>query len=322
MTSTDKTETNGWHSQADRLAVNHASLGTAVVTATEQARRRRALKREAQTIDEQAQQREIHLAQELEQAAAKIAGLERRIAVETAAARALRDELTERDAQPDLKARVAELEGEIAAAHDAIAHRDNEINSLQTSLDLALIRPEPVPQPSRGDDERTARIDFLESALAAAEAECARLANEALANDDKHRAESNAFNAVIADLTMRALVAEQQVGMLERSRNELVDGAGTLLKTIDSRDAALRRAERKMKSLTARVAALEAQTVAHERQANGSTPRRADDTSERERRKWAELAGALAKLMTLRRQSANRIRELSGSGLLASTIAF
>ena len=63
---------------------------------------------------------------------ARATGLERRLAQETAAKQTLSEQFEAADA------RIAELENELAAAHDELALRDNENQSLRTSLDLAM----------------------------------------------------------------------------------------------------------------------------------------------------------------------------------------
>jgi hypothetical protein len=57
-------------------------------------------------------------------------------------------------------------------------------------------------------DART-RIEYLEAALAAAEAECARLAGETSGVREKHQAETCALKARFDDMSMRAATAEK-----------------------------------------------------------------------------------------------------------------
>jgi hypothetical protein len=210
--------------------------------------------------------------QQLTEAMAEIAMLERRIALESATAHALREEL---DAQSDAERQVAALVGEIDFVRDTVAHRDIEIHSLRTSLELALGQCEAVSLRPSGDDTMPARIEFLESALAAAENECARLSDESRANNERHRLESDGLNAMFADMTSRALAAESQLKEVLRS----------LQKTADNRRAI-------------------------------------DDASEKERKNWAELARALARLVMIKRQSTEPDRTPSASTLLVNTVAF
>ena len=124
MALNGKAQGNGWLDQAARLAVTHA---TPIAT------RPQSSPGAAETeFDAAADGREIELADELELARARAVGLERRLAQETAAKQTLSEQFAAADA------RIAELENELAAAHDELALRDNENQSLRTSLDLAM----------------------------------------------------------------------------------------------------------------------------------------------------------------------------------------
>jgi chromosome segregation ATPase len=226
------------------------------------------------------------------------------------------------------------------------------------------------------------QLEYLQTALATAETECARLSSEAR----DFRIEASTLSDVLATMTSRAETAERlladarecllariaehavternladataarrdagselvqlqdllrlkqfQINELEQSRLQLIAATNTLLKTFQSRDAALVHADEEIKVLNARIVQLEAQIVQLEAQARQANKRRqtakaavqppqtvtlpaADDAGEKIRKKWAELARELAKLAKLKPQLATPIQ--AGPSLLASTITF
>src|SRR5580692_11885766 len=125
MALSGKAQGNGWLDQATRLAVTHA---TPIATRPQSS----PAAPETEFDPAAAASREIALADELELARARAIGLERRLAQETAAKQTLSEQFEAADA------RIAELENELAAAYDELALRDNESQSLRTSLDLAM----------------------------------------------------------------------------------------------------------------------------------------------------------------------------------------
>jgi hypothetical protein len=106
-----------------------------------------------------------------------------------------------------------------------------------------------------------------------------------------------------------------------------------LLKSFQSRDTAANHAEERRNVLNARIAELEAEVrLAASRQAGAprdlqaqpEAVRRvnAEDAGETMRKKWAELARELAKLVKLKREFSASIQTRSAPALLASTITF
>jgi chromosome segregation ATPase len=372
MALSGKAQGNGWLDQAARLAVAHA---TPIAT-----RAQSSPTTDEAEFDAAAASREIELADELESTRARAIGLERRLAQETAAKQALSEQFEAADA------RIAELENELAVANDELALRDNESQSLRTSLDLAMAEnaglTERLAKSDAAQHSSGSQLEYLQTALTAAETECTRLSSEARDS----RIEAITLNDVLAKMTSRAEAAERlladareclaasiaenaatersladataarrdaaseihqlqdllrlkqcQINELEQSRLQLIAATNTLLKTFQSRDAALVHADDEIKVLNARIAELEAQIAQFEAQARQAIRRReaakaaaqsrqtvilptADDGGEKIRKKWAELARELAKLAKLKPQLVTPAR--AGSSLLASTITF
>jgi len=195
MAPNGKAQGNGWLDQATRLAVTHA---TPIAT------RAQISPAAAETeFDAAAASREIELADELELTRARAVGLERRLAQETAAKQTLGEQFAAADA------RIAELENELAAAHDDLALRDNENESLRTSLDLAMAENAALTERLAKSDvarhSTGSQLEYLQTALATAETECTRLFNEARDS----RMEASTLTDVLARMTSRAEVAER-----------------------------------------------------------------------------------------------------------------
>jgi chromosome segregation ATPase len=301
MALSDKAQGNGWLDQAARLAVTHA---------TPIAKRAQPSLTVVETeFDAAADSREIELADELELTHARAAGLERRLAQETAAKQTLDEQFEAADA------RIVELENELATARDELALRDNENESLRTSLDLAMAEnaslTERLAKRDAAEHSTSSQLEFLQSALATAETECTRLFNEAR----DFRIEASTLNDVLAKMTSRAdareclagRIAESavternladataarrdgerdlhelqdllrlkqcQINELEQSRLQLIAATNTLLKTFQNRDAALVHADEEIKVLNARIVQLEAQVAQLEVQARQAASRR------------------------------------------------
>ncbi len=186
---------NGWLDQAARLAVTHS---TPIAK-----RAQPSLAVVESEFDATADDREAELAEELESTRARAAGLERRLAQETAAKQTLSEQFEAADA------RIVELENELAAAHDELALRDNENQSLRTSLDLAMAENAALTErlaksdaAHRGTDSQ---LEYLQTALTAAETDCTRLSSEAR----DYRIEASVLHGRLATMSSRAEVAER-----------------------------------------------------------------------------------------------------------------
>jgi chromosome segregation ATPase len=195
MALSGKAQGNGWLDQATRLAVTHA---TPIATRPQSSPP--AVETE---FDAAAASREIELADELELTRARAIGLERRLAQETAAKQTLSEQFEAADA------RIAELENELAVAYDDVALRDNENQSLRTSLDLAMAENAGLTErlaKSDGAQRSTgSQLEYLQTALTAAETECSRHFSEARDS----RMEASTLTDVLARMTSRAEVAER-----------------------------------------------------------------------------------------------------------------
>jgi chromosome segregation ATPase len=194
MALNGKAQGNGWLDQAARLAVTHTPIAkraqfSLAVVETE--------------FDAAADSRDIELADELELTRARAIGLERRLAQETAAKQTLSEQFEAADA------RIVELENELAAAHDELSLRDNENESLRTSLDLAMAEnaslTERLAKRDAAQHSAGSQLEYLQTALATAETECTRLFSEAR----DFRIEASTLNDVLATMTSRAEVAER-----------------------------------------------------------------------------------------------------------------
>jgi chromosome segregation ATPase len=195
MALNGKAQGNGWLDQAARLAVTHA---TPIATRAQASAAAADTEFAAATDD-----RETVLAEELELTRARATGLERRLAQETAAKQTLSEQFQAAEA------RIAELESELAATSDDLALRDNENQSLRTSLDLAMAEnaalTERLAKSDAAQRSSGSQLEFLQTALATAETECTRLFNEAR----DFRIEASTLNDVLARMTSRAEVAER-----------------------------------------------------------------------------------------------------------------
>ena len=188
---------NGWLDQAARLAVTHRGA-TPIAT-----RAQPSLAVVETEFDAAADGRDIELADELELARTRAAGLERRLAQETAAKQTLSEQFEAADA------RIVELENELAAAHDELELRDNENQSLRTSLDLAMAEnaalTERLAKRDAAQHSMGSQLEYLQTALTAAEAECAKLFSET----SDRRIETSTLNGRLATMSSRAEIAER-----------------------------------------------------------------------------------------------------------------
>ena len=197
MALNGKAQGNGWLDQAARLAVTHRGA-TPIAT-----RAQPSLAVVETEFDAAADGGDIALADELELTRNRAAGLERRLTQETAAKQTLSEQFQAADA------RIVELENELAAAHDELALRDNENQSLRTSLDLMMAENAGLTErlvkndaAHRGTDSQ---LEYLQTALSAAETECTRLFSEA----SDSRIEASMLNGRLATVSSRAEVAER-----------------------------------------------------------------------------------------------------------------
>jgi len=205
----DKARVNGWLEQAQRLAVTHSVWGAKAAARAEQARQQA-----SNTTIEDAAAREVALAGELELARAQVLGLERRLAQESAATAQLNEQLQAVAAQSETTdSRIAELEADVAELRDEIALRDNENQSLQTSLDLSVAENARltycIEQSDAALDRTRAERERLQAALDTAGAERAKLAGEVFTANGTRQNEVSVLSERLETMTSRAMTAER-----------------------------------------------------------------------------------------------------------------
>jgi fused signal recognition particle receptor len=121
----------------------------------------------------------------------------------------------------DLRARLNSLEEKLSATGEAAAkHADDKQDAPRAASDhlhkkLAAMASEnarlalTATERDRALTDARTRIEYLEAALAAAEAECGRIAGETSGAREKHQAEMAARETRFDDMSKRAVTAEQ-----------------------------------------------------------------------------------------------------------------
>ena len=295
-----KAQRDGWRHQAEHLALSHTAVATVTLAAADQARRRRS------SQDAECEQGEIDPASELAPPATKYAELEQQVTRESAIAWTLtdrRETLAARAARvSSADKRVAELETELGAAREALALKENENHSLQTSLDLIAgdnsRLSSYLTERDVALDEAQSQLKQIKTTLAAAEAEREKLAAAVEEANERRQVEFNTLSSRLGTMSARAVTAEKLfvetrqsllacsaekstvereladattarrvadknlellqnslqvkerlIQELEQARSKLIEGADSLLKTLETRETALARAEEKIKLL-------------------------------------------------------------------------
>ena len=295
-----KAQRDGWRHQAEHLALSHTAVATVTLAAADQARRRRS------SQDAECEQGEIDPASELAPPATKYAELEQQVTRESAIAWTLtdrRETLAARAARvSSADKRVAELETELGAAREALALKENENHSLQTSLDLIAgdnsRLSSYLTERDVALDDAKSQLEQIKTTLAVAEAEREKLAAAVDDANEKRQVEFNTLSSRLGTMSARAVTAEKLfvetrqsllacsaekstvereladattarrvadknlellqnslqvkerlIQELEQARSKLIEGADSLLKTLETRETALARAEEKIKLL-------------------------------------------------------------------------
>jgi chromosome segregation ATPase len=154
----------------------------------------------------------------------EIAELRKQIAVKETATKMLNERLRKLAAEGTARAKhIAELEAQLLAAREDLAHRENENRSLQTSLDLSVVEGARLSgrlwdSGVESDTLRT-RLDTLKTTLLASEAERDRLKTAMQETSDLHRIEADALNSQIEAMVAQTAAAET---MLADTRKSLV----------------------------------------------------------------------------------------------------
>ena len=314
-------QNDGWRTQADRLTSTHGVLGLAAIALADKARRRRLSPRTTnRAVATSSASEDVppisQLATELDQARAKVAGLESQLERKTKLAEKMQDHLDACHEQATItESRIADLESELNDARTAVSFEQNENCSLQASLDLLLSENS---RQSRSLAEREAALDdaqceltSLKIRLAALETERDQLFAAAHETSRLHQAEVDNFKARLASRSSGAIAAEQllesvrrsiaeklkliqnatgandrRVQELEHSLAQLIDGANTLLTTFQARDLALAHADEKIVYLAERVSQLEVDANVPKAPAANARANCEIDGEEYSRRRW------------------------------------
>jgi chromosome segregation ATPase len=258
----------------------------------------------------------------------------------------LAQKLAERDsALGDARARIKFLEEKLSAAAEGAAKltdsqqselrvaRDRVQKKLNTATSENARLSRATTEKDRVLADARTRVEYLEAALAAAEAECGRLTADAAKARDKHQAEtSRAITAekLLAEARERLLariieidavrqrvaqanavtnaaydrqrqledalcLQQTQFEELERSQSKLAEATKVLLQRFRDRERAFVVAEKKVKALAERNAWLEAarDRAGSPNQRGRETPQSSLEDADAALRDWAELARLL-----------------------------
>jgi chromosome segregation ATPase len=143
----------------------------------------------------------------------EVAELRKQIAVKDTAAKMLNERVRRLSAEGVAKNKqVAELEAQLLAVREDLAHRENENRSLQTSLDLSVVEGARLSgrlwDSGVESDTLRARLDTLKATLLASEAERDRLKAATQEASDLHRIEADALSSQIEAMVTQTAAAE------------------------------------------------------------------------------------------------------------------
>jgi chromosome segregation ATPase len=189
--------------------------------------------------------------------------------------------------------RIAEFEANLGTTYEQLDLQENENCSLRTSLDL--LSGENSRLSDRLADSETQRL-AAEKKLEDAQVNLLILANDKAAIERDVAGAIDARDAAESKLEMlRNLLrlTDRQVQELEHSRSTLIEGTSELLKTFETRDVALVRAEATNKALTERIAQLEAEAKSADK------PGKLEEF----KKQWARLEHSLAEIAAKKMRS-------------------
>lgn len=238
-----KAPQHGWRHQAERLALNHTGVATAVWGATERRPLTEPVSCHYSVAGAKSERDQIASANETSNDAKHA---EQQMAREAASAwilNARRETLAARAAKA-ADERIAELEAKLDTALERIAFQDNENQSLQMSLDLTVSENSCLSNRLSESDAKVKEISTELEQLKTSEAERNKL--------------SSVVDKKIELLQNLLQVKERRVQKLEQARSKVTDDTKTLLRTCAKRDQALARAEERISTLTELFAQLEA----------------------------------------------------------------
>ncbi|HTZ02610.1 MAG TPA: hypothetical protein VMC05_09780 [Xanthobacteraceae bacterium] len=272
--------------------------------------------------------RRIHLLTNRDSSALNVAALQQQLAERAAATRLLNrrvEALAAESAAADAK--IADLDRELAWANEERAHRDNEINSLQRSVELTMAEnarlTDRLADCEGAVGKAYVQLEQMKAALIATERERAKSATAVDRVDQKHRNETANLNARLESMTSCAATADKllagmrrnlreklellqnllaikdgQLDELRQSRANLVERTGKLLEAFRAREGALAAAEETNKALAERAAG--AQAAAAKR--HKSLAARLAQAEAALRRKQEELENARLDLQSERKK--------------------
>jgi chromosome segregation ATPase len=260
---------DGWLNQAESLVSTHRTAAFAGITAGTEARGE-ALSEPASChfpaprtdFESEQDTSTVELANNREPADRRFDEFEQQAAREVSHEQILHDQVETLAGQlTAAQQRIAELEASLGATYEQLDLQANETCSLQMSLDLLI-----------GENSRlSVFLAESEALLITAKKKVeeaqqrlrARASDNAVAERDLAEA-IDARDAAESKLEMlRTLLqlTDRQVQELEASRSTLIEGASELLKTFETRDSALVRAEAENKALAERIAQLESEAT-------------------------------------------------------------
>lgn len=221
---------DGWQSQTDYLTQTHTAVGIAMMAVADKARRRPPLplpdqpETDAAPVESAAPAARPERVSEPLPPPAVPVELEAQLARKAAAIRALSKHTNALSEQATAaERRVAELEAELALAHESIELRTNENFSFQNSFDLIVGEnarlSARLAENAATLDKAAAEIERLQRALHTAELERNQITVTATQTHERHQAETAMLQTRFEAMSSRAVAAET---MLAEARQSLL----------------------------------------------------------------------------------------------------
>ncbi len=245
---------DGWHNQAERLALNHRAVGIAVIVATDQAQRRPRLSPSTLNVQAFTTGSEDGLetgGNDSKPTRRRLAKFNQQVTRETTAARIPNEDVKTLAAQLADKW-FAELKCELDSTREELAIRENENFSLQTSLDLTVSEKSRLFERLTEADKR---VDELEDELGWARERLVFLENESRSLQtslDLITSENSRLSHRLTERDTAFSKVGSQLGQIEKALAAAVDETrekrqaktntlNTLLEAMSSRAVAAKR---------------------------------------------------------------------------------
>jgi chromosome segregation ATPase len=230
----------------------------------------------------------IHLLTNRDSMALNVAALQQQVAERAAATRLLTRQVETLTNQASVAAeKIAELDRELAWAQEERAHHDNEVHSLQKSVELTTAENARLTKRLADCEGAVGKayvqLERMKAALIATERERSKSASAVDRADQKWRSETASLNARLETMTSCAATAdtllaglrrnlqeklellqnllaikERQLDELKQSRSKLLERTAKLLEAFKAREAMLAAAEERNQALADRIAEAEA----------------------------------------------------------------